>query len=104
MSSWGWGSKFSNLQQVGDFSIFGSKSSFSGEVGGIKFEFWWGVLFLTRHLQCPSGVQAKASKHEAEGRVRKLIPADIRLEGKFSKKSRKLIFGTIFRKNPSSPL
>ena len=26
MSSWGWGSKFSNLQQVGDFSIFGSKS------------------------------------------------------------------------------
>ena len=27
MSSWGWGTKFSNLQQVGDFSIFGSKSS-----------------------------------------------------------------------------
>ena len=27
MSSWGWGSKFSNLQQVGDFSFFGSKSS-----------------------------------------------------------------------------
>ena len=26
MSSWGWGSTFSNLQQVGDFSIFGSKS------------------------------------------------------------------------------
>ena len=26
MSSWGWGSKFSNLQQVGDFSIFWSKS------------------------------------------------------------------------------
>ena len=69
----GVGSKFSNLLQVGDFSIFGSKSSFSREVGGIKFEFWWGVLFLTRHLQCPSGVQAKASKHEAEGRVEKFI-------------------------------
>ena len=27
MSSWGWGSKFSNLQAVNDFSIFGSKSS-----------------------------------------------------------------------------
>ena len=27
MSSWGWGSKFSILKQVGDFSIFGSKSS-----------------------------------------------------------------------------
>ena len=26
MSSWGSGSKFSNLQQVGDFSILGSKS------------------------------------------------------------------------------
>ena len=46
MSSWGWGSKFSNLQHVGDFSIFGSKSSFSGEVGGIKFEFWLGVLIF----------------------------------------------------------
>ena len=33
MSSWGWGSKFPNLQQVGDFSIFESKSSFSGEGG-----------------------------------------------------------------------
>ena len=27
MSSWGWGSKFSKLEQVGDFSIFGYKSS-----------------------------------------------------------------------------
>ena len=27
MSSWGRGSNFSNLQQVGDFSTFGSKSS-----------------------------------------------------------------------------
>ena len=27
MSSWGWGSKFLNLQAVNDFSIFGSKSS-----------------------------------------------------------------------------
>ena len=27
MSSWGWGSKFSNLQQVGDFSFFELKSS-----------------------------------------------------------------------------
>ena len=65
MSSWGSGSKFSNLQQVGDFFIFGSKSPhvygrnfenhtrtfFWGweskflifwDVGGIKFEFWWG--------------------------------------------------------------
>ena len=32
MSSWGWGSKFSNLQQVGNFSIFGS-NSFSARVG-----------------------------------------------------------------------
>ena len=41
------GVKFSNLQQVGDFSIFGSKSSFSGGVGvgSIKFEFWWGLSF-----------------------------------------------------------
>ena len=46
MSIWGWGSKFSNLLQLGDFSIFGSKSSFSGQVGGIKFEFWWGVLIF----------------------------------------------------------
>ena len=35
----------------------------------MKFVFWWGVLFLTRHLQCSSGVQAKASKKETEGRV-----------------------------------
>ena len=27
MSSWGWGSKFSNLPQVGAFSIFGPKGS-----------------------------------------------------------------------------
>ena len=33
------------LQQVGDF-FFWSKSSFSGGVGGIKFEFWWGVLIF----------------------------------------------------------
>ena len=26
MSSWEWGSKLSNLQQVGDFSILGAKS------------------------------------------------------------------------------
>ena len=38
MSSWGSGSKFSNLQQVGDFSIFESKSSFSGGMGGLKFQ------------------------------------------------------------------
>ena len=25
MSSWGWGNKISKLEQVGDFSIFGSK-------------------------------------------------------------------------------
>ena len=28
--------KFSNLKKVGGFSIFGAKSSFSGEVGGHK--------------------------------------------------------------------
>ena len=39
MSSWRWGSKFSNLKQVGDFSIFGSESSFSVGVGrGIGLE------------------------------------------------------------------
>ena len=41
MSSWGWWSNFSNLSQEGDFSIFGSKSSFS-EGGGHK------ILVLVR--------------------------------------------------------
>ena len=45
-SKLGVGVKFSNLQQVGDFSIFGSKSSFSGGVGGIKFEFWCGIFYF----------------------------------------------------------
>ena len=46
-SKLGVGVKFPKLQQVGDFSIFGSKSSFSGGVGvgSIKFEFWWGLSF-----------------------------------------------------------
>ena len=43
MLSWGWGSNFSNLQQVkGDFSIFGSKSSFSAGVGAINLSFGGG--------------------------------------------------------------
>ena len=65
MSSWGWGSKISNLQQVGDFFFLGSKSvifslhlknNFECQLGGvgqkikffvggagIKVELWWGV-------------------------------------------------------------
>ena len=38
--------KFSSLQRVGNFSIIGSKSSFSERVGSIKFEFWWGALIV----------------------------------------------------------
>ena len=59
--------KFSTLQQVGNFSIIGSKISFSARLGGIKFEFWWGVLIFfdkapklyIKSLQCPFGVQAR---------------------------------------------
>ena len=46
MSSWGSGSKFSNLQQVGDFSILGSKS--------VTFYFFlfflWGFKILCSFL------------------------------------------------------
>ena len=57
MSSWGWGSKFWNLQQVGDFSILGSKRS---RVQGVILKF------STRHLQCPSGVQWKPLRRGAK--------------------------------------
>ena len=45
MSSWGWGSKFSNLQQVGDFSIFGSKSS---HVQGVILKIILALVFNFR--------------------------------------------------------
>ena len=45
MSSWGWGSKFSNLQAVSDFSIFGSKSS---HVQGVILKFWVFFFFNFR--------------------------------------------------------
>ena len=68
MSSWGWGWKFSNLQQVDDFSIFwfqtchffqriikrilniklgGQNFWFSAGVEVIKYEFWWGVSSIS---------------------------------------------------------
>ena len=63
-------SKFSNLQQVGDFSIFGSKSLFSGVVRGKKIEFWW-VDFNVRlgTYNVPSGSSATSLTIEREGRV-----------------------------------
>ena len=51
MSSWGSGSKFSNLKQVGEFSILGSKrffflndfkKNFECQVGGSKFLIFCG--------------------------------------------------------------
>ena len=45
MSSWGWGLKFSNLQQLGDFSICGSKSSHvHGVILTLKTEVF--ILFV----------------------------------------------------------
>ena len=44
MSSWGWGNKISELQQVRDFSIFGSKSShvYGRNFGNHTRTFFWG--------------------------------------------------------------
>ena len=64
MSSWGWGSKFSNLLHGDDFSILGSKSS-----------HLQGVL-STRHLQIPFGVQRHTPHDEHEARVYELDGMD----------------------------
>ena len=58
-------------------SFGGGLRSFFGRVGvgGIKFEFWWGFYFSTRHLNftlnrysVPSGFR-RDLHNEAEGRV-----------------------------------
>ena len=56
-------------------SFGGGVSSFFCGVGGIKFEFWWGFYFSTRHLNftlnrysVPSGFR-RDLHNEAEGRV-----------------------------------
>ena len=45
MSSWGWGSKFSNLLAVSDFSIFGPKSS---HLQDVILKFWVFFFFNFR--------------------------------------------------------
>ena len=47
MSSWGWGSKFSNLKQVGDFSICGSKSS---HLQGVILKIGYFYFFVVIHF------------------------------------------------------
>ena len=63
-------------------SFGGGVSSFFCGVGGIKFEFWWGFYFSTRHLNftlnrysVPSGFR-RDLHNEAEGRVYGLMGWD----------------------------
>ena len=59
--------KFSNLQQEGNFSIFGSKSLFSARVGSIKFVLWWGRFnFLLGTYNVPSGSSATSLRASAK--------------------------------------
>ena len=76
MSSWGWGSKFSNLQQVGDFSILGSKSSL---VQGVILKIILALVFNFRlgTYKFPSGSSATSltTRPKAEFWVRKTLQA-----------------------------
>ena len=58
MSSWGWGSKFSNLPQVGDFSFFGSKS--------VIFFFFLFFLWIFK-IWCQAGPGSKFSNLQQVG-------------------------------------
>ena len=51
MSSWGWGSKFSNLQQVRDFSIFGFKSCHFSQLKTKKKDNFWNQIFKNSRTQ-----------------------------------------------------
>ena len=69
MSSWGWGSKFSNLKQVGDFSIFGSKSS---HVQGVilKIGYFSFLIFgqaPTMSLRGPGKIYTRGPKGRVYG-------------------------------------
>ena len=59
MSSWGWGSKFSNLQAVSDFSIFGSKSSHV-QVVILKILYFSFFNFRVGTYNVPSDSSAKS--------------------------------------------
>ena len=70
--------KFSNLQQVGNFSIFGSKSSFSARVGGIKFEFCWGFYFENHtRAQAPTVSLRGSGQIYTRGPKRQVEPNDL---------------------------
>ena len=67
MSSWGWESKFTNLRQVGDFSIFGSKNS---QIQGVILKIILALVFNFRlGIYNPFGVQRHKPYDEREARV-----------------------------------
>ena len=72
MSSWGWGSKFSNLKQVGDFSIFGSKNS---HVQGVilKFRYFSFNFRIVGTYNVPSGSSATSLTTRPKAELRILL-------------------------------
>ena len=65
MSSWVWGSKISNFWQVGDFSIFESKSSLFIHVSAVILK----IILGFKHLHCPFGVQGRFTREARRAEI-----------------------------------